>query len=100
MLPSSATANDGVLTVSGEGSLTTLLTTAPLATSMATTLSVVVAAYNCLPSGLNARLLSGAPTANERVTVLVAGEITDTVPPKVDTYTPPAPTATSVGEVP
>ena len=57
MVPSAATANAGVPTVSGVGSVVTVDTTAAVATSMATTVSLRVAANSVAPSALSARAL-------------------------------------------
>src|SRR6478609_8128576 len=100
MVPSAATANDGVLTVSGVGSVVTLDTTAAVTTSIASTVSLEVAANNVAPSGLSTRLRTGAPTLTDPITVVDAAEITETVPPRPDTYTLPPPTTTSLGEIP
>src|SRR5207342_2770768 len=100
MVPFAATARTGVLAVSAVGSVVTVDTTALEVVSIRAALSLVPAATSRPPSGVNARLLTGAPTCTRPVMTLVAVEMMATEPSRFDTYARPPVSTTSVGEPP
>ena len=87
MVPLAATANDGVLVVSGVGSVTRVEITALVATLMAVTVSLVPATSSMAPSGVRATPVAGAGVVMRPVMVPVplpvVGVMTATVPSRL-----------------